>query len=252
MTPLIKISNSDKYEMVITDVTQDSNEYIPESIIDVEAYYKNNKFKYSETYTINIIQKTTTSDEQVVETIFTDHTSYLDEAYYKFQQDGFYTVHHLILPSLEWLENELQKDESILNTNVGIYVSDCKNIYYYNNGELITKSSNEIILLNTDNTTISKISVDRFSICYLYDCFIYLCKQIFSKINYKCLDKSNLGDLQFKRDFVWMSINVIKYYVELNQLFEAQRILEEINYCGGFCNEQQLSVQQNTGCGCNK
>lgn len=250
MIPIVEISNANKYEMVIADVTQDSTEYLPESLTDVEVYYRKNKFKYSETYTVNIIQRTTTVDSQIIDTIFTDHTSYLDEAHYTMQQDGFYTVFHLILPSVEWLKKELEKKDSILDTDMGIYVSDCENIYYYKDGELYIKSSEEIALVNTENTTISRIEFDRFSIYYLYDCFLSICKQIFSKINYKCLDKSNLNDLQFKRDFLWMSISVIKYYVELNQLFEAQRILEEINYCGGFCNDQQL--QQSSGCGCNK
>ena len=55
MTPLVKICNTGKCAIVITDLTQDSNEYVTESIPDAEAYYERNKFKYSETYTINII-----------------------------------------------------------------------------------------------------------------------------------------------------------------------------------------------------
>ena len=63
MTPLVRICNIDKYSILITDITQDSNEYIPENIVDTEVYYTKNKFKYSETATINIIQKVTTSSE---------------------------------------------------------------------------------------------------------------------------------------------------------------------------------------------
>ena len=60
MTPLVRICNIDKCSILITDITQDSNEYIPEDIVDTEVYYTKNKFKYSETATINIIQKVLT------------------------------------------------------------------------------------------------------------------------------------------------------------------------------------------------
>ena len=49
-----------------------------------------------------------------------------------------------------------------------------------------------------------------------------------------------------------MTINIIKYYVEMTQLLEAQRLLEEVNFCGGMCNGQDVFEQQASGCGCNK
>jgi hypothetical protein len=35
------------------------------------------------------------------------------------------------------------------------------------------------------------------------------------------MNKDNIEDLIFRRDFIWMTINVIKYYVEVDQLWEA-------------------------------
>ena len=55
MNPIVEVQNIDKCSLIITDVTQDSNEYIPEDEVDVENYYARNRFKYSETYTINVI-----------------------------------------------------------------------------------------------------------------------------------------------------------------------------------------------------
>lgn len=252
MKPLVKIFNTTKYEMVITDVTQDSDEYVPESIADAEVYYQKNKFKYSETNTINIIEKITTSEDSIVKTIITDHSSKLDEAYYKLESDGYYVIHHFILPTTDWLDSELEKGSSILDGEMGIYVSDCENIYYYTKGQLITKEPSDLIAVNEESTTISKIIINRFSVGYLYDCYVSLCKQIFSAVNYKCLNKGNLSDTYFKRDFLWMTINVIKYYVEINQLLEAQRLLEEINNCGGLCNGGNVQTQSSSGCGCGK
>jgi hypothetical protein len=33
---------------------------------------------------------------------------------------------------------------------------------------------------------------------------------------------------------------------------EAQRVLEMTNYCGGFCQNQELNAGPNTGCGCSQ
>ena len=45
-----------------------------------------------------------------------------------------------------------------------------------------------------------------------------------------------------------MTINVIKYYVELGQLMEAQRLLEELIKCGGICNDTQSPGKKSCGC----
>ena len=252
MKPIVKICNTGKCSIVITDLTQDSEEYVTESILDAEVYYERNKFKYSETCTINIIQRNTATSEEILDSIITDHTSYLDEIHYQLQQDGFYTIHHFIIPTVDWLKQELEKEHSILEKNIELYVCDCNTIYRYYDGTLTEVSPEVLSEINTENTTISRISIDQFSICYLYDCYISLCKQIFKRINYRCMNKSNLDEIKFKRDFLWMTINIIKYYVELNQLLEAQRLLEEVNFCGGLCNEQKTVKQQSSGCGCNR
>ena len=47
-----------------------------------------------------------------------------------------------------------------------------------------------------------------------------------------------------------MAINVIKYQLETNQLYEAQRILEDVNKCSYFCDSITLN-SNSYGCGCN-
>ena len=64
-----------------------------------------------------------------------------------------------------------------------------------------------------------------------------LCKKIFEGINIKCLNNnSDLFEAIYNRDFLWMTINVIKYHTEFGDLLEAQRLLETINSCNGLCN----------------
>lgn len=254
MNPVFKICSLPNCILNITDQTQEDGQYIPEDIMDdvsLEGYYQGNKFKYSQTYTINIIEHNATTGSTIETVLYTEHCSYLDEAYYTLTKDGYYTIYHLILPSINWLEEELQKEDSILNSGIAIYVTDGAKIYHYYNGQITEQEPAVIKDINTQETTISRIEGDSFSICFLYECYINLCKQIFNSMNIRCLNQNdNLSDLIFKRDFLWMTINVIKYYTDFGNLLEAQRILESVNYCNGMCTEQTIQNNNNYGCGC--
>jgi len=46
-----------------------------------------------------------------------------------------------------------------------------------------------------------------------------------------------------------MTINVIKYHIEKKEFLEAERILESINYCNRFC-QQDIQTNKTSGCGC--
>lgn len=261
MTPLIKVCNIGNCKIVVTDLTQKSNEYINEEETEVEVYYKQGKFKYSETCTINILQKNYFSIQEdnkkykIINSYFTDHCSYLDEQYIKLDKDGYYTIHHIILPTLEWLREELKKEDNITKyKDFTIYVTDCKNIYKYckESDSLEVINLELISQVNCEDTTISRICYDYFSICKLFECYIRLCKSLFNNINLRCINKnSNSDELTFNRDFLWMTINVIKYHLQKNEFLEAERILESINYCNGFC-QQDIQVTKSSGCGCSR
>lgn len=95
MKPIVEICG--KGDIIkIQDLTQDSNEYIPEDIEDTLIHNQNNKFKYSETMTINIIQYNSIQQSNIEDTIINDHTSEIDEIEYKLKKDGYYTIHHFI------------------------------------------------------------------------------------------------------------------------------------------------------------
>lgn len=255
MNPIFTICNAENQKIRIKDLTQESEEYIPESIKDLNVlqnYYYNNKFKYSETITINIIQYTSVKETSLLETTFTEHTSYLDEAYANLEKDGFYTVTHIIVPSLQWLVNELQKEDNFTKfTNKNIYVSDGQKIYQYLNGELKEKPIEIFIDLNVEDTTISRVCKQTFAVYYLYQCYITICKEILNNAIIDChRSNSDLQSLIFKRDFLKMTISVLQYHIEFNQLYEAQRILETVNYCGTFCSNIPSKKLNNSGCGC--
>lgn len=259
MTPLIEVCNIGDCTLAITDLTQQSNEYINEKESNVEVYYKQNKFKYSETCTINILQKNYFSEQEngesykIINTYFTDHCSYLDEQYIKLDQDGYYTIYHIILPTVQWLEEELKKENNITKQkDFNIYVTDCKKTYHYcNETKTLTEVDSKLISqINYEDTTISRICYDYFNICKLFECYIKLCKSIFNNINLRCINKnSDVSESIFNRDFLWMTINVIKYHIEKKEFLEAERILESINYCNRFC-QQDIQTNKTSGCGC--
>lgn len=162
--------------------------------------------------------------------------------------DGKYIVYHIILPTIEWINKF--KPQDLYSKYSFVYFYQDGAIKKTNDGETYTDVQyQELIQRNPVGTTIIKASKVDFSTCFLWKCFINYCKIIFKQNKNKCIVKDS--DLIFKRDFVWMTINVIKYYIDLGQMEEAQRILEEVIYCNGFCTPTIIINQAHVqGCNC--
>lgn len=251
-----KLSNC---KLNIKDLSYDEGVYldedanIPGSVVN---YYELDKFKYSETYTVNIIKKVTTTEEKVVKVLFTEHDleTLLDEAYFTPEIDGYYIIYHYVLPSeMFFISEQWQHSDK----DKQMYFTDGQNIYKLNNlvqEEII--SPEDFIELENDleDTSISLKVEGIFTTCYLFDCYINLCRQIFNTTDCRDACKTDINsDLVFKRDFVWMTFNIIKYLVEKNQLLEAQRILEVLMQCNQFCNSTpEFNKGKDCGCGCKK
>lgn len=238
MKPIVKIQKEQNCSIAIIDLTQDSDEYLNEHIEDTEAYHQRNKYKYSETVTINIIIKNTTKESTIIKYTVTDHCSYLDEEHFNFNEDGYYTIIHAIIPTIEYtnVNSPLIQyvwDGEIIHKRTSL--KDCE-ISMEEFAEIVTNQE-------LDNTTISGVTLTQFSICHLYQCFINKCQESFKNISPCSTNTYN------NRDLVWMTINIIKYYVELGQLLQAQRLLEQLNSCGELCSE---SMFQKSDCGCFK
>lgn len=244
-------------KMRIRDLTlTDTDQYIPEEEVNqdnLRIAYTNNKYKYSQTYTINVINYISVNENQLIHTIVNDHTIYLDEVFYSSDKDGHYVFNHFIVPSLEWLQEQISSSNTELLTSKQIFVTDGNDLYQYVSGELVKQNVQILQEINLENTTISGASREEFSICYLYQCYINLCKQIFEIGQIRCTNRNDdIQDLIFKRDFLWMTINIIKYYVEFNQLEEAQRLLETVNFCGTFCEQNNTNIKYSSRCGCSR
>ena len=236
----INITTSDKCKIVVQDVST----YLAE---DFSGIVKG-KFKYSDTISIDVLQH-----NQTLKTIYTKHDT-LKSIDIPIGFDGQFSLVHLVIPNIEWFNKELEKTEgSALGLYDIVYFSDGIDIYKYINGETSQVTIDDILEINTVNTTISRISRDFVSICFLRKCYINLCQQIFNDRGIsKCWNKNKVNsELIYKRDLVWMAINVVKYLTQCEQLAEADRVIKTIQGCNGLCVSTNLTNNTN-GCGCSK
>ena len=236
----INITTSDKCKIVVQDVST----YLAE---DFSGIVKG-KFKYSDTISIDVLQH-----NQTLKTIYTKHDT-LKSVDIPIEFDGWFSLVHLVIPNIEWFNKELEKTEgSALGLYNIVYFSDGIDIYKYINGKTSQVTIDDILEINTVDTTISRISRDFVSICFLRKCYINLCQQIFNDRGIsKCWNKNKVdSELIYKRDLVWMAINVVKYLTQCEQLAEADRVIKTIQGCNGLCVSTNLTNNTN-GCGCSK
>ena len=173
------------------------------------------------------------------------------------EKDGLKKVDHIIIPTYEWLDYIRDMDESSLDayTN-GIYFLGQGDVFYkYLFGTIQEVTLQEILEINQNNTTLIKTELHTFEMCHLEECFFKLCMYLLN--NMPCTDpcftdkmKGFAGDI-LNRDIIWMAINAIKYCIEQQQFFRAQKILEQIETCWGICKDtNNINSTQYKGCGC--
>ena len=236
----INITTSNKCKIVVQDVST----YLAE---DFSGIVKG-KFKYSDTISIDVLQH-----NQTLKTIYTKQDT-LKSIDIPIEFDGWFSLVHLVIPNIEWFNKELEKTEgSALGLYNIVYFSDGIDIYKYINGKTSQVTIDEILEINSIDTTISRISRDFVSLCFLIKCYINLCQQIFNDRGIsKCWNKNKINsELIYKRDLVWMAINVVKYLTQRGQLAEADRVIKTIQGCNGLCVSTNLTNNTN-GCGCFK
>lgn len=241
----INVTTSDSCKIIVSDIST----YLAE---DFSGTVKG-KFKYSDTVSIDVLQHNKTTETVYRDPVYTKHDT-LQPINIPVEFDGWFDVIHLVLPSIEWFNREIDKSEgSALGLYDLVYFSDGIDIYKYLDGNVSQVTINEVLEVNPINTTISKTNRDYVSICFLRKCYINLCQQIFEDRGFsRCWNKNKVdSELIYKRDLVWMAINVIKYLTECEQLAEVERIIETIQGCNGLCVSSNLTSKTN-GCGCSK
>lgn len=243
----IKIFSNNSCKLVVEDKT----EYLKETFSGVLE----GKFKYSDTASVIILQHNKAKETVTKAVQYEDHTAKYFEIPIDF--DGWFSVDYIVLPTRKWFEIEKAKTEgSALNLYKVVYFIDGENIYKYLNGKETQVPIDEVLLVNPVDMPVFKVTKDYISICFLWKCYINLCQQIFNSRGFSsCWNKNTIdSELVYKRDLVWMAINVIKYLTKLHSecnptLSEVERIIELISGCNGLCTSSS-TTQKTSGCGC--
>lgn len=230
-------------EVTIEDFSREYGQYIDEDLEVVTSY---DSYKYSESATLNTIIKVGINEATLIDVLLNDHSEYLDSCTFKVDKDGYYTVDHLIIPNLKWLENA---SEEYLEYYETIYVTDGEKLYKQIDGELEECTVKEILERNIEGTTIKKCKVDVFFTGNLQQCYINYCKKVFDGLLNKCVNNSYDADI-YARDFIWMTLNIIDYLINFKQFLEAERILSMFRTCGGFCEKPSGGFKPGRSCGC--
>lgn len=233
-----------------TITIQDNSDYLSEDSSTLSF----NKFKKSHCDSIILIE-THKSTDPLDEFIISN---------YKFgnsisiNKDGWVTVWYVVLPNRDWINaKEKATSNRIQDTNDTYYYIEDDKIYSYYKGEIEEISDIDIIVSSKAVST-SLTYKQYVNISNLYDCYINFCQQLLQDRGFsKCWNKNTLdSELIYKRDLVWMAINVIDYLVDRDNhpnqtLAEAQRIIELIHSCTGICPEQnETKSTTKYGCGC--
>lgn len=243
LTLLIETEESCNFKLL--DTTCGDSGYLPESS---QGFVKD-RFKFKDTIGIvQIVLNKTTGLEVVQDSTFIGHYVSSDWTTFSNNFDGWFTINYIVLPTKEWFDS----NQDNLSNYTYVYYSDGTYIYKYYEGESTQATFEEVLEVNTVDTTISRTEEQCVSICYLKKCFINICKQIFDLRGFsKCLTKGNVdSSLIYNRDLIWMTINIISYFTEFGQLSEAQRIIELLEEgCNGICKSYNREPNQ-SGCGC--
>ena len=259
----INIKTEQNGFITIEDYSREQGQYIQEESVLVF----HGKYKYSHSKTINIITKINTKSEDTIAVLLhnhdqrvedpTDPESYvydLEVTSFKVNQDGYYHIHHLVIPTEEWYYDVyLQASDDYKKSFSEVYFIDSNNEFYTVINEQPQPCDLQAILdRNSFETTVYDCVIDVFYTEFLKECYIKYCKKLFAtltKTGYDNCKQDETKDLEYFRDFIWMLLNVLEYQINCKQYLEAQRVLEMVTQCGGFC-KLSKSYDVHVGCGC--
>lgn len=240
LTILIETGESCKFQVL--DTTSGESGYLSDSSEVVK-----DRFKFTDTIKIHALQinKTDNSYLEYSSIQWLEESKYIDIPT-KF--DGWFTLNYLVIPIKDYVERNKDSLKQLYNT---IYCSDGIDLYKLSEDQFIKVELIELLEINPEGTTISKYTEDLVSICYLKECYIDICKQIFELRGFsKCLNNNSIdSQLIYNRDLIWMTINNISYLVEFGEFEEAERIIELFGGCNNVC-KSKYSTTNSSNCGC--
>lgn len=235
----------------VSGLERDSDQYLEQKQVSFRNY------TFEQTATINIVVAISSDETETLESYsLVPHTD-IDIDEITLEKDGLKRIEHIIIPTDTWFNYVREMDESALDTyENGVYILGRDDKFLkYKHGQFTEVSIEEILEINQEDTTLIKASLHTFELCHLEECFFKLCMYLLD--NMPCLDpcfnekmRGFSGDI-LNRDIIWMVLNAIKYCIEQQQFFRAQKLLERVETCWGICRDlDNINSTQYKGCGC--
>ena len=146
-------------EIIVEDFSKEYGQYLDE---DAEVVYSYDEFKYSETASLNAIIKVNTDKIKLVDVLLDKHDEDIDSVTFTVEEDGYYTVDHIILPNMIWYENSSEEYRNYYDV---IYVTDGEKVYKQVKGETLKECTvKEILERKLTPTKEDLISIEKLSI----------------------------------------------------------------------------------------
>jgi hypothetical protein len=247
-------------ELTIEDTTgyvapDNLNGFLPEGMVPFE----NNQYHISDGYFFNILSYNGYNCNPVilnpkeapiklnsidVESVYEDNNlSYT----YTLDKDGMNVLTRIFVISKAFYE---MKNSSFFGGKTVIYYDPAVDKIYKIDGTTHVEISKYQLLTGLNsNQTGDYVQISIFSVCKLNTLSYKLETKLLNSCILICSEKID-KQLIVARDYVFMLLNTIKYLRQLNQISEAQRVIEASNsYCSLFTN--LVSDSNLKDCNCN-
>lgn len=199
---------------------------------------------FNKSVSITVLKRITSQKSEIVKAFIHKHhvTEVINQ--FKVKHDGWYEVTHIIVPTIDWIEQQETAPEKF-------YVSDGTTLYLYESGvitEVHISDALEDLELESAVTAIAQKSV--FVLFNLWQCYLNYCKRMLEDECSKDSSCSGCDDEGTKnRYLIWIFLNAIQYYVHFGELQAAQELLENISGCNTLCSNEMFSKLYDCGCG---
>lgn len=224
----------------VTELT-DNEQYLP----DNSALTAKNRFAYKDTASIDVFKLNASDKIDYTSPIIVDRSNPKDVKV-SLNRDGWFTAIHIVVPTKQWVDRELSKQNSIIHTYDVVYFVDNSEIYTYTNGKIEKSSLPQILNETKKNTTISRVDSDYVSIRLLNEMSDDLYIKLFKNRMYNggCkIDACEANRLE-------AIINLTKHYVRWGQLAEAERVIEKSRYFESVEPNSTPQYKKLQECGC--
>lgn len=181
---------------------------------------------------------------------------------YSTKVDGWHIIDHLALPKYEWMHSI---SPSSLNMEGEIFYVANKNasnefefyeVTIVGNTYKEEKISALELYNNLSNSNIIGIEEETFLLGNLEYCYESKLKYIYyNKLYSRCNVKNdtNISQVFRDRNMVMVALELINRLIAKCNYYEAERIIEEISVCGGFCNSKYTEYSSGlNSCNCGR